>query len=86
MGYDVEYYNLYVLRELFLEVFPEGQYHATHHGSPQSIIDCGANIGMSVLYFKYFYPNVGILAFEPVGQTFEILHRNVERNPANRDV
>lgn len=42
------------------------------------IIDCGANIGLSVIYMKKQYPNAEIVAFEPDNQNFELLTKNVE--------
>ena len=43
------------------------------------IIDGGANIGMSVVYFKQQFPQARIIAFEPDGSLFEILERNVAK-------
>jgi FkbM family methyltransferase len=42
------------------------------------IIDCGANIGLSVIYMKKLYPNAEIVAFEPDEQNYELLKKNVE--------
>ena len=42
------------------------------------IIDCGANIGMSIIYFKSIYPNAEIIAFEPDKKIFNYLKYNVE--------
>lgn len=42
------------------------------------IIDCGANIGLSVIYMKKQYPDAEIVAFEPDNQNFEILTKNIE--------
>jgi FkbM family methyltransferase len=42
------------------------------------IIDCGANVGLSVLYFKKLFPLAKILAFEPDISIFNILKYNVE--------
>ena len=41
------------------------------------IIDCGANIGLSVVYFKKIFPNSKIIAFEPDPKIFEVLKYNV---------
>ena len=41
------------------------------------IIDCGANIGLSVIYLKQLLPTATILAFEPDDQNFRLLSRNV---------
>jgi len=41
------------------------------------IIDCGANIGLSVIYFKELFPDAKIIAFEPEKKIFEYLQKNV---------
>jgi FkbM family methyltransferase len=42
------------------------------------IIDGGANVGISILFFKRHYPNSRIIAFEPDPKIFDTLKRNVE--------
>jgi len=42
------------------------------------IIDCGANIGMSVLYFKMLYPNSTVVAFEADPLIFSYLEKNMK--------
>ena len=44
------------------------------------ILDCGSNIGISVLYFKSKYPGSRVLGFEPVPECFAILTKNIEEN------
>ncbi len=41
------------------------------------IIDAGANIGMSVIYFKQLYPHAEIVAFEPDKTIAKYLHQNI---------
>lgn len=41
------------------------------------ILDCGANIGLSVIYFKKLYPDSVISAFEPDKKAFDALKFNV---------
>jgi len=41
------------------------------------ILDCGANMGLSVLYFALNYPDHKILAFEPEEAIFNVLEENV---------
>jgi FkbM family methyltransferase len=42
------------------------------------IIDAGANIGLSVIYFKTLYPKSEIIAFEPDSKAFEVLKKNIK--------
>ena len=42
------------------------------------IIDCGANIGLSVLYFKKLYPQAEITAFEADPIIFATLAKNIK--------
>lgn len=44
------------------------------------IIDCGANIGVSVLEWKFRWPQSEVLCFEPDPAMFQLLQLNLERN------
>ncbi len=44
------------------------------------ILDCGAHIGVSILFFKKLYPYAKITAFEPSPETFKLLQLNVKQN------
>jgi len=44
------------------------------------IIDCGANIGVSVLEWKTRWPQAQILCFEPDPFAFKVLQKNIEVN------
>src|SRR6476660_7477663 len=43
-------------------------------------VDCGANIGMAVLFFKALHPAAEVLAFEADPLTFAHLTRTIESN------
>jgi len=58
------------------EIFHKGIYQFENHGKPY-IIDAGANIGLSIMYFKKMYPDAIIDAFEPDKNVFEVLVRNI---------
>jgi len=58
------------------EIFKEEIYKFTSESPTPYIIDCGANIGLSVLYFKRLFPDSEIVAFEPDEKIFKILERN----------
>lgn len=45
------------------------------------VVDVGANIGASVLFFKSRFPDARVYAFEPVPSNFEILKRNAAELP-----
>ena len=61
----------------YLEIF-ENQclFFETNNQKPK-IIDCGANIGVSILYFKRLYPDSQIIGFEPDPKIFKILQENL---------
>ena len=44
------------------------------------IVDCGSNIGLSVIYFKNLCPHSRIIAFEPDALSYSCLKTNVQQN------
>lgn len=73
--------DLHVLREVFLD----GEYAlgAQHAGTPpvDTIVDLGANIGVSVRFFALEHPAARILAVEPDPRAFALLERNTADLP-----
>src|SRR5579872_4805898 len=65
---------------LYNEIFKVSEYKFSARTASPLILDCGANIGMSVLYFKKLYPRARVIAFEPNPETFKLLERNVQQN------
>lgn len=59
------------------EIFGDDIYLFDSENDAPYIIDCGANIGVSVLYFQRKYPKAKILAFEPDEDIFKILEKNI---------
>jgi len=80
LGYEVSGFSYSALDFLFREVFLSGEYFFETSSTKPVILDCGANIGMSVLYFKYLFPDATIVAFEPNPNTFRLLKQNVAAN------
>jgi len=64
---------LYTVKELFLDEI----YKFNPLNDAPYIIDCGAYIGTSILYFKTNYPNAKILAFEPDNINLKLLNKNL---------
>lgn len=62
----------------YKEIFEHQIYHFKPSNNKNIIIDCGANMGLSVLYFAKNYPNHTIYAFEPDQKIFAILKENIE--------
>ena len=64
----------------FKEIFVDEIYKFNTMEKEPVIYDCGANIGMSCLYFKTLYPNCKIKAFEADPKIVQILRNNLARN------
>lgn len=60
------------LQEIFLDRIYEQPF-----GPRPYILDCGANVGLSVRYFKSIAPDALIEAFEPDPANFALLEKNV---------
>ncbi len=70
----------------YKELFVDETYRFTTVSTSPIIYDCGANIGMSVLYFKYLFPHAVIKAFEADRQIYSLLESNVKRNRFSNDI
>jgi FkbM family methyltransferase len=70
---------------IFHEVFAMDAYRIEDDViDPQTvstIIDCGANIGITALYFAGRYPNARIFSIEPDPSNFAVLKRNAASEP-----
>ncbi len=64
----------------YKEIFVKEYYRFNSESETPVIYDCGANIGISVLYFKSLYKNARIKAFEADGSIAGILRGNLKRN------
>jgi FkbM family methyltransferase len=65
---------------LLTEIFIKQDYCFVSDKRNPLVIDCGSNVGLSILYFKRRYPKARIVGFEPDRATFEILEKNVAAN------
>lgn len=59
------------------EIFEKGIYKFKTLNKTPYIIDGGANIGLSVMYFKEIYPDAQIVAFEPDPYIYNVLNENI---------
>lgn len=76
----IEYPKRAGLYGMFKEIFIDQNYFIPFTKEPLSIIDCGTNIGISLLYFRTQAPSAHIIAFEPNPYTYEVAKRNIDRN------
>lgn len=65
---------LYSLKEIFIDDI----YKIKFDTEKPYILDCGTNIGLSVLYMKELYPLAEIIAFEPDTVNYSLLERNID--------
>ncbi|MFT3787529.1 MAG: FkbM family methyltransferase [Tepidisphaeraceae bacterium] len=79
LGFRISAFDAKALLYLLREVWIDEPYAIDLPESP-TIVDCGANIGASVLFFALRHPRATILAYEPNPHAFAMLRKNVEAN------
>jgi len=75
---DISYIYGPDLLHSLLEIFVNSIYKIELSPNPL-IIDCGANIGLSVIYFNKLLPGAKIIAYEPDDINFKLLNENVKQ-------
>lgn len=76
----LEYKRPYEILHTYKELFEDEIYFFKADTDAPLIVDCGANIGLSVLYFKSLYPNARVIAYEPDAENMQFLKRNIALN------
>lgn len=66
---------------VFEEIFIKEEYKNVENPRRLPIIDAGANVGFTALYFALRFPNVPIYAFEPDPGAFRLLSFNTQTLP-----
>jgi FkbM family methyltransferase len=80
LGFDVQCLSPHLKLHLYHEIFAREEYLFPCDTETPVILDCGANIGMATMFFKWLYPRSKVTAFEPDPATFQVLRRNVKQN------
>lgn len=75
--YGLAFYDTY------REVFEKNIYEFKTNSTKPIIIDCGANMGLSVLYFSKKYPKAEIITFEPDENVLPFLEKNLQSQNLN---
>ena len=66
---------------VFRQIFLDEEYDVRGIENPRFIVDGGANIGCSTLYFGNKYPDALIFAIEPEESNYEMLKKNTSHYP-----
>lgn len=61
----------------FVHVFLRGEYDIDIAKTPTVIVDAGANIGLTSIFYANKYPDAKIIALEPESSNFALLMKNV---------
>lgn len=65
----------------FEKIFVWNDYELDYPAGVKTVIDAGANIGLSAVYFATRFPDAKVLAIEPQGENFRLLERNTRPYP-----
>ena len=80
LNYTVEVPDCLSFIFQFKEIFVK-EYYKFHSESKSPVIfDCGANIGLSVIFFKSLFPGAAIKAFEADPSIAGLLRKNLKMN------
>jgi FkbM family methyltransferase len=63
---------------VFRDIFLFNEFKLPIDADPKLIIDAGAYIGLSSLYYSFQFPDAQIIAVEPESSNFDILTKNTE--------
>lgn len=77
-GHRVKFpYHPYWFRHSYREIFEEQVYRFESANPQPLIIDCGSNIGLSIIYFAKQHPGARIISFEPDKDIYKLLQENI---------
>ncbi len=79
-NYTIYHNNSEEYHLLKREIFTSDLYYFETENPQPVIIDAGAHIGLSTLYFKQLYPGSQITALEPNPESFGLLEQNIFEN------
>lgn len=65
----------------YKQIFVDREFDCRFEGEPGVIVDAGANIGLTSVFFANLFPRARIIAIEPESGNFEMLKRNVVSYP-----
>jgi FkbM family methyltransferase len=63
----------------FDQIFLKEEYSFSPYKSPRIIVDAGANIGLTSIYFANKYPEAKIISIEPEKSNYKLLKKNIDQ-------
>jgi FkbM family methyltransferase len=85
-GWTITYDNARALIGMYNEIIFQEHYKFNTESKQPIIIDCGSNIGISVLYFDRLVKNARIIAVEADPMIADILRKNLSMNSVRAEV
>ena len=80
LGFTVSVLDYDIFLAIFRQVFVRNVYYVNTKNKAPTIIDCGGNMGMTVLYWKYLFPESKVTVFEPSREVVGVLRNNIAQN------
>lgn len=80
LGFTMHFDNKWSAINMWFELFGQNAYYFKTAQATPLIIDGGANIGDTIVYFKSLYPDAKIVAYEPNPKAAALLKKNVGQN------
>jgi FkbM family methyltransferase len=81
-GLDVRVFNqIFIWRDYDIDQFEHAKRFEREHEERTLIVDCGANIGCSAIWFARRYPRARVVAIEPEAGNFAQLVHNARAYP-----
>lgn len=80
LGFTVVFANYSLFFEEFRQIFVRQSYYFNSKTDDPTIIDCGGNAGVSILYFKHHHPRSKVTVFEPSRDILPVIRKNIEMN------
>ncbi|MFT6981247.1 MAG: FkbM family methyltransferase [Crocinitomicaceae bacterium] len=80
LGFKVKYTDAFAMLGMYNEIVHQQHYEFKADSDSPTIIDCGSNIGLSLLYFHKLYPNSKLIGVEADPKIAEVLKENLSKN------
>ncbi len=70
--------DAHLIEKILIKPLYKCEYYIPNMKTPKMILDIGANIGVSTLFFKSIFPEAKIYAVEPFPENVDLLRENIK--------